>query len=116
MCVQVRGGGSIRVGAGVDGAIIIVVVLGDCNPLGMGKLLFQVTGDDLLLLSSEGGDVLTRPSPIQGLACDNDESVLLSMRGSGGGLSRDRILLLLHLSGGGLLLIDGEVGGAAQNG
>jgi hypothetical protein len=36
--VQVRGKGSVGVGAGVDGAI--VVVLGDRDPLGSGELLF----------------------------------------------------------------------------
>jgi hypothetical protein len=34
----VRGEGGVGVGAGVDGAI--VVVLGDCDPLGSGELLF----------------------------------------------------------------------------
>jgi hypothetical protein len=37
--VQVRGKGGVRVGAGVDGAIVIVV-LGDRDPLGSGELLF----------------------------------------------------------------------------
>jgi hypothetical protein len=34
--------------------------MGDHDPLGSGELLFQVTGDGLLLLPSEGGSVLTR--------------------------------------------------------
>jgi hypothetical protein len=39
------------------------------------------------------------------------------MRGSGGGLSRDRGIVLLALSDGGdLLLIGGEVGGVARHG
>jgi hypothetical protein len=46
---------------------------------------------------------------------DGDESLLLSVRGSGGGLSHDRGVVLLPLGGGGLLLIDGEVGGAARH-
>jgi hypothetical protein len=44
----VRGEGGVGVGADVDGAIIIVV-LGDRDPLGSGELLFQVTDDSLLL-------------------------------------------------------------------
>jgi hypothetical protein len=52
--VQVRGEGGVGVGAGVDGAIV-VVVLGNRDPLGSGELLFQVTGDSLLLFPSEGG-------------------------------------------------------------
>jgi hypothetical protein len=57
--VQVRGEGSIGVGADIDGAIVIVI-LGDRDPLGSGELLFQVTGDGLLLLPSQGGGALTR--------------------------------------------------------
>jgi hypothetical protein len=80
----------------------------DRDPLGSGELLFQVMGDDgLLLLPSEGGGALKRPCLVQGLACSShgsDESLLLSMRGS------DVILLPLG-GGGGLLPIDGgEVG------
>jgi hypothetical protein len=116
--VQVRGEGGVGVGAGVDGAIV-VVVLGDRDPLGSGELLFQVTGDGLLLFPSEGGGALTRPCLVQGLACcshGGDKSLLLSVHGSGGGLSHDRGVVLLPLGGsGGLLLIDGEVGGAARN-
>jgi hypothetical protein len=48
------------------------------------------------------------------------DSLLLSARGSNGGLSRGRGAVLLPLGGGGddshdggLLLVDGEVGGAA---
>jgi hypothetical protein len=48
----VHGEGSTGVGAGIDGAII-VVILGGHDLLGSGELLFQVTGDDLLLLPSE---------------------------------------------------------------
>jgi hypothetical protein len=51
-----------------------------------------------------------------------DESLLLSVRGSGGGLSHGRGVLLLPLGGSGgrdgggsLLLVDGEVGGAARH-
>jgi hypothetical protein len=58
--VQVCGEGGVGVGADIDGAIVIVV-LGDCDPLGSGELLFQVMGDDLLLLPSEGGGALMRP-------------------------------------------------------
>jgi hypothetical protein len=49
-----------------------------------------------------------------------DESLMLSVRGSGGGLSHGHGVILLPLSGDGspggghgLLLIDGEVGGDA---
>jgi hypothetical protein len=49
--VQVRDEGSVGVGADIVG--VIVVVLGDRNPLCSGDLLFQVTGDDLLLLPNE---------------------------------------------------------------
>jgi hypothetical protein len=120
--VQVRGEGGIRVGANIVGAIFIVV-LGDRDPLGNDELLFQVTGDGLLL-PSEGGGALTRPCLIQGLVCgsyDGDESLLLTMRGSGDGLSRGRNVIICPLGGGGgygggLLLIDGEVEGTAQHG
>jgi hypothetical protein len=79
-----------------------------------------VTSDGLLL-PSEGGGALVRPDLNQGLAChnhDGDESLLLSMRGSDGGLSRGRGIVLLDLSVdvSGLLLIDGEVGDAARHG
>jgi hypothetical protein len=73
-----------------------------------------VTSDGLLLLSSEGGGALAHPCLIQGLTCGShgsDESLLLSVRGSGGGLSRDCGVILLPLSGDVLLPIDsGEVG------
>ncbi len=63
--------------------------------------------------------MLARLCLVQGLACGShggDESLLLSVRGSGGGLSRGRGVILLPLGGGGgLLLIDGEVGGAARH-
>jgi hypothetical protein len=57
--VQVRGQGDVKVGAGIDEAIVIVV-LRDRDPLGSGELLFQETDDGLLLLTREGGGVLTR--------------------------------------------------------
>jgi hypothetical protein len=110
----VRGEDGVRVGGSVDGAII-VIVLGDRDPLGSGELPFQMTSDGLLLLPSESGGALTRPSLIQGLACsshNSDESLLLSVGGSGGGLSCSRDILLLPLSGSGgcgLLLINREV-------
>jgi hypothetical protein len=53
--------GGIGVGGGVDGAIVIVI-LGKRDPLGNGALLFQVMSDDFLLLPSEGGGVIARPS------------------------------------------------------
>jgi hypothetical protein len=95
--VQVHGEGNVGVGAGVDGAII-VVTLWDRDFLGSSELLFQVMGDGLLLLPSKGGGALTRPSRarpslIQGLACGSHDN------GSGG-----------------LLLVDEEVGGAAWHG
>jgi hypothetical protein len=92
------------------------------DPLGSTEMLFQVTADGLLL-PSEGSDV--QPCLIQCLACgshDSDESLLLSMHGSDGGLScgHDRDVVLLPLGGGGsggLLPVDGgEVGVAAQYG
>jgi hypothetical protein len=49
--VQMRDEGDI------DRAIIIII-LGECDPLSHGELLFHVTSDDLLL-PSEGGDTLT---------------------------------------------------------
>jgi hypothetical protein len=58
--VQVHSEGDIGVGVGIDGAIVIIV-LGDCDPLGSGELLFQVMGDGLLLLPSEDGGALVRP-------------------------------------------------------
>jgi hypothetical protein len=44
----------------VDGPFIIVV-LGDRDPLGNDELLFQVMGDGLLLLPSEGDSAFARP-------------------------------------------------------
>jgi hypothetical protein len=41
--------------------MIIVIVLGDRDPLGSDELLFQVSGDGLLLLPSEGNGVLMQP-------------------------------------------------------
>jgi hypothetical protein len=121
--VQVRGKGGVGVGAGVD-RVIIVVILGDRDLLDSDKPLFQMTGNGLLLLLSEGDGALARPGLVQGLTCGShggDESILLWMAGSGGGLSCGRGVILLPLSGeggrsGGLLLINGEVGGAAQHG
>jgi hypothetical protein len=52
--VQVHGEGGLGVGASVDGAIV-VIVLGDREPLGSGELLFQMMDDVLLLLPSDGG-------------------------------------------------------------
>jgi hypothetical protein len=51
--VQVRGEGDVGVGSGIDG-VIIIVVLGDCNPLGSCELLYQVMDNGLLILTSEG--------------------------------------------------------------
>jgi hypothetical protein len=117
--VQVRDEGGIEVGAGVDGAII-VIILGDHDPLGSGELLFQVTGDGLLILASEGYNTLACLCLIQGLMCGShgsDESLLLSVSDSGDGLSHGHDVVLFPLStdgsgrsgGGDLLLIDGEV-------
>jgi hypothetical protein len=61
------------------------IVLGNCNPLGSGELLFQVTSDDLLILPSEGSGVLAHPGLIQGLVYGSqgsNESLLLSLHGS----------------------------------
>jgi hypothetical protein len=66
--VQVRGEGGIRVGAGIDGAVVIII-LGDSDPLDSSKLLFQVTDNGLLLLSSKGGSMPARPGLIQGVLC-----------------------------------------------
>jgi hypothetical protein len=101
LCMQVHGEGGAGVGAGVNGPIIIVV-LGDHDPLGSGELLFQVMGNGLILLSSEGGSALARPCLIHGLACGShggDESLLLSVRCSGGSLSRGHDVVLLPISG-----------------
>jgi hypothetical protein len=115
--------GSVGVGANIDGAIIIIV-LGNHDPLGSGELLFQVMGDGLLLFPSEGGGTFARPCLVQGLACGShggDESLLLSVCGSGDGLSHSLGIVLLPLGGGGgsrdggLLLVDGEVAGAARH-
>jgi hypothetical protein len=78
--VQVHSEGGVGVGAGVDGAII-VIFLGDHDTLGSGELLFQVTGDDLLLVPSESSNTLARSSLVQGIACGShggDESLLAS--------------------------------------
>jgi hypothetical protein len=114
----VRGEGGVGVGAGVDGAIIIII-LGKRDPLSSDELLFQVASDGLLLLSSKGGGALTRPCLIKCLACsshDSDESLLLSVRDSGDGLSRSHGVVLLPLGGGSNLLLvnDGEVGVVAR--
>jgi hypothetical protein len=110
---------SIRVGVGID-RVIVVIVLGDHDPLDSSQLLFKVMDDCLLLLPSEGDGTLTCPGLVQGLTCsshDGDESLLLSVHGSHG-LSHDRDVVLLPLSDGrgGLLLIDGEVEGVARHG
>jgi hypothetical protein len=78
-------------------------------------------GDGFLLLPSEGGSTLACTSLVKGLACDShsdDESLLLSLHGSCGGLIYDRGVILLPLSSSDddLWLIDGEVGSAAQHG
>jgi hypothetical protein len=124
--IQVCTEGTVRVGIGIDGAIIIIV-LGHRYPLGSGELLFQVMGDGLLHLSSEGGDALTYPCLIQGLVCGShsgNKSLLLSVRGSSGGLGRGlgrgRNVILLPISDGvrgsgsgvSLLTIDRDVRGA----
>jgi hypothetical protein len=112
--------GDIKVGVSIDEGINIVV-LGNRDPLGTGELLFQVMSDDLLHLLSEGGGMLACTFLIQGLACGNHgghKSLMLSLCGSRGGLSRDRGIVLLPLScgGSGLLLVDEEVEGAARHG
>jgi hypothetical protein len=105
----VCGEGGVGVGAGVDGAIIIII-LGKRDPLSSDELLFQVASDGLLFLSSKGGGALTRPCLIKCLVCsshDSDESLLLSVRDSSGGLSRGHGVVLLPLGGGSsLLLVD----------
>jgi hypothetical protein len=116
--LHLRGEGGVR--AGVDGAII-VVVLGDNDPLCSVDQLFQVTSNDLLLHPSEGDGTLAHMGLVQGLACgshDGDESLLLSHCGSSRGLSRGHggVHLSLSGSGGGLVLIDREVEGAARHG
>jgi hypothetical protein len=118
--MQVRSEGGVGVGADVDG-VIGVIILRDNDPLGNGELLFQETNDGLLILPSEGGGMLMRTGLIHGPACGNyggDESLLLSLRGSCGGLSHSRSVILLPLSsgGGGLLFIEGEVGCATRHG
>jgi hypothetical protein len=92
--VQVRDEGGVRA--------IVVVILRDRDPLGNGELLFQVKGDALLLLPSEGGDTLVCPGLIQGLACGSHDG-------------NESLLLLVCSSGDDLLLIGGEVGGVAQH-
>jgi hypothetical protein len=82
VCVE----GGIGIGAGVDGAIIIVVQ-GDCDPLGSGELLFQEMSNGHVLLSGEGGGTLTCTGLSQGFPCSSygeDESLLLSLRDSRG--------------------------------
>jgi hypothetical protein len=65
--------------------------------------------------------MLACPGLIQGLTCgshSDDESLLLLVRGSGGGLSRGCGVVLFTLGGGGgrrLLIIDGEVGRATRH-
>jgi hypothetical protein len=112
--VQVCGEGGIGIGAGVDGAIVIVVQ-GDCDPFGSGELLFQEMSNGHLLLSGEGGGTLACTGLSQGFPCSSygeDESLLLSLRDS-----RGYDIILLPLGGGGsLLLIDGGVGRVARHG
>jgi hypothetical protein len=116
--MQVHDEGGIGVGAGIDGAIVVIGLV-DRDPLGNSELLFYVMGDGLLLLPSEGGGVLARSCLVQGLTYGShgsNESLLLSVRGCSGGLSRDRGVVLLPL-GGGLLPIDsGDIGVATQHG
>jgi hypothetical protein len=107
--MQVHGEGGVGVGAGIDGAIA-VVVLGDRDPLGCGGLLFLVTGNGLLLLLSEGGGALVHLCLVQGLACGSHgsyESLLLSVRSSGSGLSHGHNVILLLGGDGDLLPVDG---------
>jgi hypothetical protein len=106
--MQVHDEGSIRVGANIGGAIVTIVP-GDHDPLDSGELLFQVTGDGLSLLSSEGGGALAHPCLVQGVACDSHDS--------SGSLSHGRDVVLLPLGSGDLLPIDGgEVGVATRHG
>jgi hypothetical protein len=73
--------------------------------------------DGLLLLRSDGGGALTHSGLIQGLACGSysgDERLLHSLRGSRDDLSHDVVHLPLS-DGGGMLLIDREVGCAARH-
>jgi hypothetical protein len=116
----VRDKGGVGVGACVDGAIV-VVILGDDDPLGSEELLFQVMKIGLLLLPIEGGGMLARIGLVQGLARSShhgEESLLFSRHGSRSGLSHGRNIILLLLSGGGddLLLLSREVGGDARHG
>jgi hypothetical protein len=116
--VQVRGEGSVGVGIGVDGAIIIIV-LGNRDPLGSGELQFQVMGIGLLLLPSEGGGALVHLGLIQGIACNShsdDESMLLLLHGKCGDLSHDVILFPLSGTDGSVLVVNEDVGGVAQHG
>jgi hypothetical protein len=75
----------------------------------------------MVVFSFSQARTVARSCLIQCLACcshDSDESLLLSMRGSGGDLSRDRDVVPLPLGGddGGLLPVDsGEVGVAARH-
>jgi hypothetical protein len=119
--MQVRSEGGVEVGADIDG-VIVVIILGDRDPLGSGEILFQVTSDGLLLLLDEDGGTLAHPCLIQSLARgshSNNESLLLPVHGSGSGLSRGRDIIVLPLGGGcdGLLPIDsGEVRVAGRYG
>jgi hypothetical protein len=118
--MQVCGKGGVGVGAGVNGAIVAIVIMGGNDPLDCGELLFQVMSNGLLRLSSKGSGTLVHTGLIQGFACSNhdgDESLLLSLCGSRRGLSHGRGVVLLPLSGdGGLLLINREIGGTARHG
>jgi hypothetical protein len=113
MIVQVCGEDDVGVGADIDGAIV-VVVLGDHDPLESDKLLFQVMSNCLFLLPNEGGGTLLCIGLVQGLATDShddDHSLLFSLCGS-----HDILLLPLSDGGGNLLLINRGVGGAARYG
>jgi hypothetical protein len=92
LCVQVLDHGDVGAGVGIDGAII-VVVLGDNDPLGSSELLFQVTNVGLFLLPGEGGGTLTHTGLVQNLARSShggEESLLLSLCGGCGSLGHGR--------------------------
>jgi hypothetical protein len=77
--VQVHDEGNVGVGAGVKGAIVIII-LGDHNSLGIGELLFQVMSDGIFCFPSEGSGALTHPCLVQSLVCGShsgNESLLL---------------------------------------
>jgi hypothetical protein len=109
MIVHVCGEDDIRVGADIDWAIV-VIVLGDHDPLGSDELLFQMMSNGLFLLLGEGGGTLMCIGLVQGLANDShdgDDSLLFSLCGS-----HDVLLLPLSNGGSNLLLVNRGVGGA----